>query len=221
MTGVFHSFLYGSLLSPRCCHRLVGVYIALIVTSNLIAIWSYLDLLKDLKKHNKAQPLATRLAVCFAMALNGASVIIGQGSGADRAFGITNAVLSLLAVVLTCRGETTGITAADGFCLGISMLGAILFLLTGESLIGVLFAVMADLIGYIPTLRRCWTHPETQPFKTYLISLCGASLSLTATAMYDRPHVTSIFTAYLVVIDTLIPTLILTRKELQRATAIT
>jgi len=197
------------------------VYIALIVISNLIAVWSYLDLLKDLKRHNKAQPLATRLAVSFAMTLNGISVIIGQGTWADAAFGVTNAVLSLLAVTLTFRGEKTSITVADSVCLGLSMLGVILFLATGKSLVGVSFAVIADLIGYIPALRKCWSHPETQPVKTYLISLSGASLSLTATSIYDRLHVTSVFTAYLVIIDALIPTLIFVRKSLQKATCIT
>ena len=167
--------------------------------------------------HNKVQPLATRLAVSFAMTLNGISVVVGQGAWADTAFGVTNAVLSLLAVSLTIRGKKTSITIADSVCLGLSMLGVVLFLATGKSLVGVSFAVIADLIGYIPTLRKCWTHPETQPVKTYLISLSGASLSLAATSIYDRLHVTSVFTAYLVAIDALIPTLIFTRKSLQKA----
>lgn len=207
------------LLSEGCCHRLVGVYIALLVTSSLMAIWSYLDLFKDLVRHGKAQPLATRLAVCFALTLNSLSVTIGQGTTADRVLGITYAALSLLMVALTCRRKIGHIAILDRFCLVLSMFGAVLFLVSGKSIVGVLFAVAADLVGYVPTLRKCWSRPETQPYNTYLISLGAASVSLVAGFMYDQLHVTAIFTVYLVVIDALIPALIFIRKDLRKATA--
>lgn len=178
-------------------------------------------MIKDLIKHNRAQPFATRLAVALATTLNCISVIRGHGTPADVVFGGSYAILSLVVVALTIGKERKLATRLDKICLGISCFGALAFLATGHSVIGITCAILADLVAYVPTIRESRRKPETQPFNTYLISLAAAVTALTANLLYDDLRPTVLFTGYLIFIDTLIPCIILFAKRAQKMAATT
>lgn len=178
-----------------------------------MAIWSYTDLIIDLVKHNKAQPLATRLALCFALVLGCISVGIGNGQPGDLVIAVVYACLSLVVVALTSRKDTTKITYIDKVCLGVSVIGATAFILSGESGIGIMFAIGADLVAYMPTIRESWHRPATQPCATYVIGLGAAGFAFAADFLYGGIGVGSAFTIYLIVIDGCLPAIIIYRRK--------
>ena len=189
------------------------MHTTLLVLSALAAVWSYVDLIKDLVKHNKAQPFATRLAVCFALVLNCVGVIAAHGSPGDLVLAVVYATLSLLVVWLSMsRREARRVTTIDMLCLVVSIGGAVAFAKTGHSTAGIACAVAADLVAYLPTIRACWKQPETQPSTTYLIGLAAALFALAADYVHGGIRLSSTFTIYLIMIDAALPAIIRIRK---------
>lgn len=181
-----------------------------------MAIWSYADLIKDLVKHKKAQPLATRLALCFAMMLGCISIAMGHGKPGDLVIATVYACLSLVVVVLSISKGMGRITSVDVVCLMISIIGATAFVLSGQSDVGIAFAIGADLVAYWPTIRESWYRPKTQPFTTYLIGLGAALSALAADCLHGGIKGSSAFTLYLVVIDSCLPAIIFYRKDVRQ-----
>ncbi len=50
----------------------------------------------------------------------------------------------------------------DWACFLLSALALILWQVTKIPNIAILFAILSDIIASLPTLRKCWTHPETE-----------------------------------------------------------
>lgn len=173
----------------------------MLVMSAIAAVWSYADLIKDLVKHNKAQPLATRLALCFALVLNCAGVIAADGSPGDLVLSAVYAGLSLAVVVLTFFRRETRVTLVDVLCIAVSVAGAIAFAWSGQSAVGIACAIGADLVAYVPTIRASRKYPETQPLTTYLIGIVAAAFAFAADCVHGGIQVSSMFTIYLILID--------------------
>ena len=196
--------------------RLVDVYLLLLVMSVLMAVWSYVDLIRDLVWHGKSQPIATRLAVCAALSLGSVSVFLGNGGWADLMVTSIYALLSFVVVVISLLPNFRspfGMTFVDKWCLVIAVIGAATLLYTGKSGAGIAFAIGADLIAYIPTFRAARYRPQTQPVATYFIGLGAAVSALAAAYVHGSVTTDSIVTMYLVAIDTLLPTYILIRRR--------
>jgi uncharacterized membrane protein len=182
--------------------------------SGLLAVWSYLDLIKDMIRHHKAQPIATRLGLCFALVLGCVGVGTGGGTSGDLVISVTYALLSLVVVGLTLHGRTDfDVTLVDKICLVISVFGALGFFASGESVVGIAFAIGADLVAYLPTIRKGWYRPETQPVTTYVIGWGAAVLALAAGWLSGGITIGSSLTVYLIVIDCGLPAMIVYRKR--------
>lgn len=59
----------------------------------------------------------------------------------------------------------------------------------------ILFAAIADGLATIPTLRKAWSHPETETGITYVASFIGALIIIPAIPVWDIPN--SAFQIYL------------------------
>ena len=184
--------------------------------SILLAVWSYVDLIRDLVWGGKSQPIATRLALCFALGLGGISIALGDGGWGDLAVTSIYALLSFAVIVISLfprfRAAFT-MTAIDVACLGVSMAGATSLLFTGRSGVGVAFAIGADLIAYLPTFRAAKQVPHTQPVVTYAIGLGAAVCALVATYLDRGITGDSMMTIYFIAIDSLLPAFILIRRK--------
>jgi hypothetical protein len=187
-----------------------------LTASVVFAVWSYLDLLWDIKSKDKMQPLATRVAVAGAMLLSCVSVVIGKGSLGDTLLTSVYAILALVAVWLTWgRRQGAEISLLDTNCMVISLTGAVLFAVTGQSYMGIGCAILADIAAYTPTVRESWKRPETQPVRTYVIGLVAAAFALAASLTQSGGvwKITMWFTIYLALIDTALPAIVLFRKR--------
>lgn len=187
----------------------------------LVAVWSYASLLGDMIFRHKAQPLVTRTAVAFAVTLNCVSVWTSSSPRlADLATSSIYATLSVVVLAVGCvmlvrnaKPTPGSIRRVDIFCLATAMIGTILFALTGASISGVSFAILADLAAYTPTFRSAWQLPETQPYRTYLYGAVAAALAVAADLMAGGATVGSIFTVYLVIVDSALLLVISCRKR--------
>jgi hypothetical protein len=95
------------------------------------------------------------------------------------------AAFAQVAVIFTfsLRFGMGGKDTFDILCLCLCVGGIALWLITGESLIGLLAAIVVDFLALLPALRKMWRHPHTETWVFYAIDIC-ASVSILAAGPY-------------------------------------
>lgn len=71
--------------------------------------------------------------------------------------------------------------------------------MTDNPFYGSVFAMLADAIGYIPTFRKVWKIPESEPSGYYLLMNVKHGLSLASLSVYS--WTTMIFSGSVIVIN--------------------
>ncbi len=93
----------------------------------------------------------------------------------------------------------------------VSALALILWAITKEPNIAILFAIIADFLAAIPTYKKSWTHPESETGYSYMLVGIGVTSVLLATDSFSFSVVA--FPIFLIV-QNLIITSIIYRKKL-------
>lgn len=87
----------------------------------------------------------------------------------------------------------------DYLCGLFSLLALILWGLTRDPLIAIIFAVLSDVFAAVPSLIKSWRYPETETVNVYATGLFNALTSFAAISAWTAASL--IFPIYLVVID--------------------
>ncbi len=66
----------------------------------------------------------------------------------------------------------------DYYLLIAAIVGITLWAVTDNANLAILFALMADLLAAVPTIIKCYKHPETESWVAYAISTGGFLLSM-------------------------------------------
>ena len=90
----------------------------------------------------------------------------------------------------------------DYLCGLFSFLALILWAITREPIVAIIFAIASDGFASIPTLIKSWKHPETETVAPYTTGLFNALTSFAALRTFGFAEYA--FPSYLVFIDTLL-----------------
>lgn len=107
----------------------------------------------------------------------------GAGVGA-----IPTAAAEIFTVIIffaSLRNGFKHITRTDNIFLAVALLGLIPWALTKDPTISVIIVVTIDLIGFIPTIRKTWRHPETETPILYSMNVLRHILSLFSLQAYN------------------------------------
>jgi hypothetical protein len=83
-----------------------------------------------------------------------------------------------------------------------AFIGIILWFLTDNANIAILFALVADLLAGVPTLIKSYRHPETESWIAYAISTFGFGVSILAIQSYTFEN--AAFVIYLFLMNALL-----------------
>lgn len=130
----------------------------------------------------------------------------------------TTLILLVLTTILTSSVAIIGwkhgdkkIEKLDYVCLFGAIVGIIVWWLSNSPSLAVVFTLIVDLIGGIPTLVHCWKKPDEEQWTTFAISAVGSLCTLLAVGEW---RITAFaFPLYLVVMGTTYTTIILTRRK--------
>jgi hypothetical protein len=158
----------------------------------------------------------TRLALCAALTLSFAGVLLAHGNAGDLVINGIYAFLAIVVLALSLRSSRSNLMSLfrgdaypgrrlDRICLSVSLLGAGAFAFSGQSMFGIGCAIVADIAAYTPTVVKAWSDPASEQHWTYSVSMLSAIVALCADAHIQW---SSAFTVYLVFIDGLMVTLI-------------
>lgn len=87
----------------------------------------------------------------------------------------------------------------DYFCGALSLLALILWAITQNPIIAIIFAIASDGLAAVPTLIKAWKYPETESGEAYTSGLINALTSFFAIKVWSFAHYG--FAVYLVVIN--------------------
>ena len=83
----------------------------------------------------------------------------------------------------------------DYALMGAALLGIILWAITKEPNLAILFALLADILASIPTIIKSLKHPETESWVAYAISSVGFGVAILAVSIFNFQN--SAFVIYL------------------------
>ncbi len=115
--------------------------------------------------------------------------------------GIT-AFVCLFVTFLAIKHWSMKIDRMDFLSLGLAFIAIIFWRITENPFYASFFAMLADAIGYIPTFRKVWEKPESEPAGYYLLMNLKHGLSLMSLSVYS--WTTMIFSGSVLVINFLI-----------------
>jgi len=107
--------------------------------------------------------------------------------------------LCVLVVSLFSKKAYWKLTVFDYFCGLFSVLALVLWLITKEANVAIIFAIISDLFAAIPTLKKAWIHPETETVTIYITGLISSLTSYAAVTNWIFPEYG--FATYLVAVD--------------------
>lgn len=122
----------------------------------------------------------TRFVVLVVLTLSFVSILAAHGNlGATIYSGILF-VSAIAFLILSIQAGMGGSSVFDWVCLVIALAGIAAWQIAANPILGIWFAVMADLVAYLPAFRKTWAHPHTESPWLYALSASASFLSLMA-----------------------------------------
>jgi hypothetical protein len=90
----------------------------------------------------------------------------------------------------------------DYACGVLSALALVLWYVTADPNVAIVFAMASDAIAAVPTLTKAWKHPETEVAWPFIVGVFNAATSFTAITLWEFSAYA--FPAYLIVINALL-----------------
>lgn len=119
--------------------------------------------------------------------------------------------LAIFVAALRARGKHWRIGAFDIACGTFAAFGIILWQVTSDPVVALIFGILADIAGGIPTVRKAYIAPHTERALPYALS--ALSMVLTVCTVRDWQFINFAFPVYIFCINTLIFTLVLLGKR--------
>jgi hypothetical protein len=102
------------------------------------------------------------------------------------------------------------LSSFDYFCGALSILALILWLVTQNSSLAIVFAIGSDASAAIPTLTKAWSYPETESAWPFTLGVFNAATSFTVLQLWSFNELA--FPLYLVVINLVLALAVYHRK---------
>ena len=87
----------------------------------------------------------------------------------------------------------------DFYLMAAAIVGIILWAVTANPILALLFSLLADLLAGIPTLIKSYRHPHSESWIAYAISAFGFGMSLLSVQTYDVEN--TAFVAYVFIFN--------------------
>ena len=136
---------------------------------------------------------------------------ISEGAGIGAAVTGTAAGITLFIAILAWRSEDKQITPWDWAAFVGALIGVVLWRITHDPLLAVIFVSLADALAYAPTYRKAWHRPEEETLIEYGLSVVKWAIAIFA--LQSLNLTTWLYPATLIFTNTLFVTISLIRKR--------
>lgn len=180
------------------------------IAATLLGISGYLPYFKDMIGR-RIKPHAFSWLIWSILTFIAFTVSITKGGAAGSWVLGVQGVLNAIIAVIAMRSGKTRITGLDKLCLGLAMFGIALWIVTMNSLWGVVISSIVDLIALVPTLTKAYKNPFEESTSLFILSGLGFVLSLFALGSFSL--VTALYPSVIIAANTLLVLMILLRRR--------
>ncbi len=110
---------------------------------------------------------------------------LAKGAGVGAIPTAAAEIFTVIIFLFSLRYGFKHVTRTDTIFLIIALLGIIPWIITKDPTISVVIAVSIDFIGFMPTLRKTWQHPETEMPLLYSMNVLRHILMLFSLQTYN------------------------------------
>jgi hypothetical protein len=134
-----------------------------------------------------------------------------QGVGLESLMTLAVGVGPLLVVIASYLDPRAyyRLTRFDLICGALSVAALIAWGVTGTGDVAILFSILADFFGLIPTLRKAYRDPESESASAFVASGCGSVITLLTVAPGNWTFANVGFPLYILAADLTLSSLIL------------
>ncbi|MBI3366738.1 hypothetical protein HY041_03870 [Candidatus Roizmanbacteria bacterium] len=159
----------------------------------------------------KTKPHAFSWFIWFLLTLIGFSIQISYNAGPGAwMMGLTTVVCFLFFLAGLIKGKSN-ITVSDWFSLIGAFIAFIFWLVFKTAIFSVILIVLADFLGFYPTIRKSIIHPYQETLVTYLFSSLKSLLSLLALTSFSLE--TAFYLFYLLIVNFSFVLLLVIRRQ--------
>ncbi len=109
------------------------------------------------------------------------------------------------------------VTIFDVLCGALSLIALVAWVLTGTGDVAILFAILSDLFGAVPTIRKAYRDPESEHAVAFLGGVVGSAITLLTIKAGQWTFGTWGFPVYVILDSALIAFLVLRPRAFRRA----
>ncbi len=172
-----------------------NTFLVLSVSTGILAAGLYIA---TIVRGTTRPHLVTRGVLCLIAGLAVASILAAGGNAGSLAIASIFFTQSLIIFGLSLRQQASWrMSKFDTSCLIIAVAGIIGWQVSGNPVVGVVFAIVADAVAYVPAFVKTWKRPETESQWFYSIGIISTGLSL----MAYKLEAASAFQIWLLVCD--------------------
>lgn len=102
----------------------------------------------------------------------------GVGWGLLTTFALGFGPLVVFVLSLRHNWSRSHFTPSTITCGVLATLGVVLWLTTNNPILAIIFSMLADIFGSIPTILKAWRHPASEFLPAYLITMVSIILTL-------------------------------------------
>jgi hypothetical protein len=110
---------------------------------------------------------------------------LARGAGVGAIPTAAAEIFTVIIFLFSLRYGFKHVTRTDTIFLIIALLGIIPWIITKDPTVSVIIAVSIDFIGFMPTLRKTWQHPETEMPLLYSMNVLRHILMLFSLQAYN------------------------------------
>jgi hypothetical protein len=168
--------------------------------------------------HGRTQPNRVTWMLWTLAPLIAFAAELVQGVGLESLMTLAVGIGPLLVVIASYLDPRAyyRLTRFDAVCGALSLAALIAWGLTGRGDVAIVFSILADMFGLIPTLRKAHREPETESASAFVTSVCGATITLLTIAVWTFANVG--FVLYVLAADLTLSVLILSPRRRRHAT---
>ncbi|MDE2026302.1 MAG: hypothetical protein KGJ07_07445, partial [Patescibacteria group bacterium] len=167
----------------------------LLITSTILVILSPITYIVSILKGKSKPHRMTRFILFFVLTLNFFSILAARGNTGAVIFAGITFVQALVIFFLSLWRGIGGTNTLDWICFIIAALGILGWKITGNPFAGIVFAILADFVAYLPAFIKTWKYPHTESPWYYLTGMFAAFFSLIAYTI----ELASIFQIYIII----------------------
>lgn len=160
-----------------------------VILGTIVALFGLVDYLRDTLagkvKPNRVSWLLWAIAPLIAFA---AEIQKGVGLQSLMTFSVGFGPLLVFTASFVSRKGTWKLSNFDYICGALSIIGLMLWLVTREGNLAILFAIFADALAAIPTVIKSYKAPETESSLVFLLSAFSAGITLLTIDHWDFAH---------------------------------